>query len=256
MQKNSLYQFIFFGTAFRYLQDLSAQADMKRDGGALYNIEYVLNFLQENKMQVSINASWKLEDFKENILNEYDLGNKSISPESVDELHKIINELRPTILAEAQEVTAFFPNEKRYNIDKLFSDIASIFGKETFQKLPDNAKVDFSEAGKCIVLERSTAASYHLMRGAECTLKQLYHSVVKKGRKPHAAWGQIVQHLEQRKSLDEALRGTLDNFRRGFRNPVAHPDTFYSIDEAQDLLGTTTQLVSLIVAHSKYTPPN
>lgn len=65
-------------------------------------------------------------------------------------------------------------------------------------------------------------------------------------------WGPMVEKLNQRKALDPALSGTLTTFREGFRNPVAHPDRFYSVDDAQDLLGTTTQLVSLIVNHDKY----
>lgn len=256
MQKNSLHNFVFFGTAFRFLQDASPHADVKMDGGILFNIGFVLDFFAENKMKVCANASWRLNDFKRSIEASCKGGDVSLSFDKANELKGIMKELRPTVLAEAEEVTAFFPSEKRYNVDRLYSDVSSIFGVNAFGKLPENAQRDFSEAGKCIVLERATAASYHLMRGAECTLKQLYYSVVKKGRKPNAAWGPMVQHLEQRKALDEALKGTLDNFRRGFRNPVAHPDTFYSIDEAQDLLGTTTQLVALIVSHPKYVAPN
>lgn len=90
------------------------------------------------------------------------------------------------------------------------------------------------------------------MRGSEGAVKHLYKCAIKRNRRKNLTWGSMVDHMNERGLLSESLKGTLDNFRKGFRNPVAHPEKFYSSDEAQDLLGTTTQLVNLIVAHEKY----
>jgi len=101
-------------------------------------------------------------------------------------------------------------------------------------------------------MDQPTAAAFHIMRCCECSLKQLYFSVVKKGRKKPPMWSNMVDHLVERKALNDAQKGTLDIFRKGFRNPTAHPDTFYTIDQAQDLLATTAQLLNQLVSHSKY----
>ena len=121
-----------------------------------------------------------------------------------------------------------------------------------FAKFPEPAQIDCSESCKCILVERGTAASFHLMRGTEGLLKHLYFSVVKRGRKSPAMWNNMVVHLVERNALDAGCKGMLDVFRTGFRNPVAHPEKVFSVDEAQDLLGTTVQLASLIVSQTGY----
>ena len=90
------------------------------------------------------------------------------------------------------------------------------------------------------------------MRGTEGLLKHLYFSVVKRGRKSPAMWNNMVVHLVERNAFDAGCKGMLDVFRTGFRNPVAHPEKVFSVDEAQDLLGTTVQLASLIVSQTGY----
>jgi len=251
MQRNSLYDFVFFGTAFRYLSDLQPNPDFRSEGGPLSNIHFVLDFLENNNMQVSRNAAQNLYAVFEELEGRED-DDVSLDEAFCGNLRRILQEIRMTVLAEAQEVRAFFPNEKRYNTEFLFSDIGQIVGKDTYDALPENARRDLDEAGKCILLERSTAAAFHLMRGAERTLKHLYFCVIKRGRHDNLTWGSMTNHLDQRGALNEALKGTLDNFRRGFRNPTAHPDKFYSVDEAQDLMGTTSQLLALIASHPRY----
>lgn len=254
MQINSLYRFIFFGTAFRYLQDLVPHPDFHSNGGPLANMNFILDFLNENNMRVSANAAIELRNFRDILLNR-EGENRALSQDDCRELNTIMNALRPTILAESIEVTAIFPREKRYNFKHLTERPERIFGDATFQVLPEVAKHDFSEACLCIAVERPTAAAFHLMRGTEATLKHFYFSVVKRGRKDPAMWANMVTHLSERKALDEATKGMLDLFRRGFRNPVAHPEKIYSLDEAQDLLGTTCQLITLLVNRPGYTAP-
>ncbi|MEP1201498.1 hypothetical protein [Tateyamaria sp.] len=254
MERTSLYDFVFFGTSCRYLVDVRAPASYTASGCVGYNIQSVFKFLNENKMKVSMNAARDLYSLSKEFDAKYSEGeNEHMTEEDIERVNVAMEVLRPTILAEAEEINAFFAKEKRYNIDLLYDNPADIFGASVFYELPESAQMDFGEGLKCIVLERGTAAAYHLMRGSEATLKQLYLSIVKQKRLAKPMWGPMVSKLEERGVLDDALKGTLENARRGFRNPVAHPDRFYSVDEAQDILGTTTQLVSLIVSHEKYT---
>lgn len=225
-------------------------------GYVLDNFNILQDFFRENGMKVSINASQKVQEFIDELIEKHDKNEHKLTASEAAKLSKLITELRIVVVAEAKELSAFFTSEKRYNVDALFDDIALIFGRTTFELLPISAQLDFSEAGKCIVLERGSAACYHLMRGSEASLKQLYFSVVKRGRMKRPMWAAMVEKLDERNALDDALKGTLDNARRGFRNPVSHPEKFFTVEEAQDLLGTTTQLMNLIAAHSSYVNPN
>lgn len=256
MKKNDLYSFIFFGTSFRFLQDVRGGFQYHGEGLVRENIETVLNFLNDNQMNVSKNAAWRLLEIGRKWDEKFSLADENtISESEAEYLAELVNELRATVLAEAHEVTAFFPSEKRYNVRDLYDHPENIFGTKSFNLFPGQAQNDFSEACKCIMLERGTAAAFHLMRGCEGILKHLYFSVVKRGRCNPAMWGNMVQHLEKRDALDEACKGMLDIFRKGFRNPTAHPDRVYSVDEAQDLLGTTIQLAALMTTQAGYEPP-
>ncbi|UZD90022.1 hypothetical protein [Cognatishimia activa] len=262
MRQDNLSSYVSFGTGFRYLLDAKEGTPFQLESGRedmVYvrgSIQRFLEFISKNNMKVTYNASRRLANFQTGIIQDVGDSEYFLSEEEAQKLNEIISDLQLVVLSEAQELSAFFPTEKRYNVTSLFDDISKIFGEDTYRKLPETAQFDFDEAGKCIVLERGTAACYHLMRGSESVLKQLYFSVVKRGRLEKPMWAAMVLKLEERSALDDALKGTLDTFRKGFRNPVAHPDRFYSVDDAQDLLGTTTQLVALMCSHEKYENPN
>lgn len=109
-----------------------------------------------------------------------------------------------------------------------------------------HAQYDFSEAGKCIAFERPTAAAFHLLRGTESELRELYCYFVKKNRIKPMLWGPMVQALlsHRRAKMNEALLKNLDNIRSSFRNPTQHPEKIYDIQEVQDLWGLCVEVVN------------
>lgn len=253
MQKRALTTYVDFGGKLDYVRIAAAGSAVY--GGDSYisaTLEIVLSYLVELELTVSLNAATKLKELKAELDEKYQDEDSSLEPDDAQRLIDCMLTMETIVYAEIQEKTAFFAGKKRYNSDSLFSDVGVVVGKRVFDLIPRNAQLDISEAGKCILLERPTAAAFHIMRAAECTLKQLYKSVVKRGRKEPAMWANMVDHLVKRKALSEGQKGTLDIFRRGFRNPTAHPDTFYSVDQAQDLLATTAQLLNQLTEHEKY----
>lgn len=220
-------------------------------------LENAFEVIDELDLKVTKNVSIDLQEFKRE-LDEKIISippSKKLSTLNTQDARKLADYLRTlerVARAEISERTAFFPAEKRYSADFLYANIGEIIGKTTYERLSDNARRDIESAGKLILLEQPTASAFHIMRACECTLKQLYKSVVKRGRKDPAMWANMVQHLVDKSELDEAQKGTLDIFRKGFRNPTAHPDTFYDIDQAQDMLATTAQLLNQLTSHAKY----
>jgi hypothetical protein len=61
--------------------------------------------------------------------------------------------------------------------------------------------------------------------------------------------GTIVEHLKKRKTSapPAGLLNNLDNIRVHFRNPTAHPEKVYDIDEVQDLFGLCVEVVNRMV---------
>jgi hypothetical protein len=117
-----------------------------------------------------------------------------------------------------------------------------------FKELPEVAQYDFLQAGRCIAFELPTAAAFPLMRGTEDVLRWFYCSVVKRERVSPLRWGPMTSHLGGRRSPPpDVLLANLDNLRRSFRNPTQHPDKIYDIEEAQDLLALSIDVVSRMV---------
>lgn len=238
-------RYINFGTGLRYLQDASAGSRVHGETLYIANLVRLFELLDELGLVVTARAAKSLKG--QELLEEL---------ESKEEGHKLTvaeakrvkdfaRELRTTLMAEASGLDAFIVSEKRMDVEKLLGDVGALFPKNTFEKLPDIAQLDFKEAGKCVAFERSTAAAFHLMRGTEATLREFYVSTVKRNRVDPLNWGPMVKHLRERRSPPaSSLLDNLDAIRRNFRNPTQHPEAIYEIDEAQDLFGICIDVVS------------
>lgn len=252
MRKKSLSSYIFFGTTLRYLEDIVRLPTYYiGDNYISYNIEVLLIFFEENQMKVSQNASGELALLKEELDGKYKP--KDLCEE--DDRKKIsdcIKKLRFVVMSEAPEVVAFFPNEKRFNIEFLLEDTQKIFGEETFKVLPEFSQYELSESCKCIAFERGTASAFHLMRGVEALIRHWYQHCVKRNRVDPMMWANMVKHLIDRKKVSNDAVRLLDLIRLNYRNPTAHPDKVYSVDEAQDLLGACVPAIASIVREPSY----
>jgi len=158
-----------------------------------------------------------------------------------------MDDLRNTLFAEAQGNVAFILTDKRIDVNKLLSAVPALMAPGVFDSLPDVARYDFMEAGKCIAFELPTAAAFHLLRGTEGMLRHFYCSLVRRGR-VEPLWGPMVESLRRRRTPPPApLLDNLDNIRRSFRNPTQHPDKIYDIQEVQDLFGLCVDAVNRMV---------
>jgi hypothetical protein len=61
-------------------------------------------------------------------------------------------------------------------------------------------------------------------------------------------WGPMIEHLKKRRNAPQkTLIDHLDHIRINFRNPTQHPDAIYDIDQAQDLLAVSIDVVNRMV---------
>ncbi|MEU5529490.1 hypothetical protein ABZ744_21400 [Micromonospora chersina] len=157
--------------------------------------------------------------------------------------------LETALMAEAKGIFAHVTRDKRYSTEKLLNDISFLMAPGVFENLPEVAQYDFSQAGRCIAFETPTAAAFHLMRGTEDVLRWFYKSLVKRGRK-QLMWGPMVSHLASRRNAPpQVLLNNLDNLRKNFRNPTQHPEKIYDIQEVQDLLALSLDVVNRMVKY-------
>jgi len=237
MEKKSIAAYFFFGTAVRYLQDVSAEYPIFGTGYILDNINICLDELDKLELTVTKNASGDLTNFRDKLMKIRDKKAK-LTKEQSTELNNICHMLRPTLLAELQTHEAYIITPKRFDTDKLLNDIGSLMSPNIYSSLPEITQYDLMEAGKCIAFERPTAAAFHLLRATEAVLRHFYCTLIHTNRVPNLLWGDMVQDLRTRRKTKKytTLYNNLDNIRHSYRNPTQHPEATYDIHEAQDLL--------------------
>lgn len=154
--------------------------------------------------------------------------------------------LASVVKSESERIQVFAVTKKRYDTKDLLNNVSAIFGQQVFASLHDVAQSDFNDAGKCIAFDLPTSAAFHLMRGTEMVLRQLYRAKIGKdaGEKN---WGPMVKDLQAKDPTLKPLYDHLDNIRENFRNPTQHPDKIYGIDEAQDLFGVCVDVVDQMI---------
>jgi hypothetical protein len=141
---------------------------------------------------------------------------------------------------------------------ELFNQYDYPFGTEVYFEFPE-AEFDISEAGRCISLDRPTAAVFHLMRvmeaGVQRFAKKLGVSLSKMTKagptSREKAWNELIRDLRSKinarseksarsRAMKEgysAICNHLDGVRLAWRNPTMHPKASYEPHEAREIYG-------------------
>lgn len=236
MQERSIASYYYFGTCYRYLLDAHSATRIKGEHLILDNLRRFLDQLDALGLTVTKRAAFELEKLHKEF--EACQDDESLGDARAKRLRELTLEIRTTLNAEIVGIKAFVTNTKRIAIENLLGGMRSLFNPGVFEKFPEIAAYDFSEAGKCIAFERPTAAAFHILRGTEANLRHYYRSMVRQNRVKSEMWGAIVADLKVRNQTKKyaVLNNHLDNIRASFRNPTQHPEAIYDIHECQDLL--------------------
>ncbi len=257
MISKSIFDYIFLGTIIRFLQDATIESPVITEGGILVNLRWFFASLDSLNLHVTKRAAMELETFKNELEKKSDIYLKNggvasifkLTQDEAKQISKLVTDLRNTFEAETQGIFAYVTTDKRYDVKKLSENISSLLAPSTFNSLPEISQYDFAEAGKCIVYERPTAASFHILRATEAVLKLYYKnffrvSIINK------TWGQLTNDLTNKnhgKIPNKIIVNHLDNIRSSFRNPTQHPEKIYDINECQDLLGVCIDVVNRMI---------
>lgn len=243
MISKSIDEYVFFGTAVRYLQDIQPEFNIFGQDRVLGNIDHFLQYLTKLGLHVTERVSLDLRVFADDLRKLPD--DSVMSQDQAATLRSLMGRIRETLFAELAGVEAFVTTPKRIDLVKLINDVSLLFAPGVYAKLPEIARFDLAEAGKCIAFERSTAAAFHLMRATESVLRSFYDTLVKQKRTTHM-WGPMVIDLRKRPKAKQydTLLNHLDNIRNSFRNPTQHPEKIYDIQEVQDLWGLCVDAIN------------
>lgn len=243
MKKQKIYAYYAFGYNYSLLRTAPLSTLSTE------NVEKILrtfiNKLNDINLPVTMKIAKKLITLHEEIIK---ISETNLPLEYATKIQVEINRIDPALDAELDLKEIYILTEKRYSLDILINNPGHLLGNEVFNTLNDNTKKDFSSACMQIALGQPTAAAFHLMRALEEQVKNLYLSFKKTKRLDKPMWGPMINQLRSKNAPkpSEKLLSHLDGIRIHFRNPTQHPDMFYSLDEAQDLLNQTIVAINMI----------
>lgn len=246
MKSVPIYEYWFFGTCIRFLQDAHPGVAVHGTGMILEVLETTVARLEELDLKVTLNtaALEKLEKLLKELKESEESAVLSVPQTTI--LRSQTDDLRLTLQAELLTLKAFVTSPKRLSTDSILKNPAALLAPGVYEALTEISKHDLSEAAKCILYERPTAAAFHLMRAVEDCLRTYYCHFVRRNRCRPLLWGPMVIGLSNHRKTKThtALLKNLDNIRLSFRNPTQHPDKVYDIEEIQDLWGLAVDVIN------------
>ncbi|WP_061249767.1 hypothetical protein [Leptospira alstonii] len=237
MKEKSIYSYYRFGYNYHILKVSLENKPIKTV------VKRVSAYLEEiNILSLPVTSQIVVRPLNRIVSKLTQLDQESIlDQETATEIQKIIDQADPALDSELQLKKVYILTSKRFEVSILLEDSQSLLAQNVWDKLTDNAKNDYIFASKCIALNLATSSAFHIMRSVEEMVKQLYFHYVKQNRMEKPMWGPMIDKLRSKKQPkpNQHLLDHLDNIRKNYRNPTQHPEKFYDIDEAQDLLHTS-----------------
>jgi len=160
-----------------------------------------------------------------------------------------VQEFVTVLNAELQTLNIYSVSQKGiYSTPELIEKAENIFTETVREIMPEQAKIDIRQAGRCLAFELATAAGFHILRAIEAVLVEYILELT--GSHPKDSernWGAYTRILDKNGG-DKKVCSVLDQIRELHRNPTIHPEVVLGVDEALTLLGIAQ---SLIVAMTK-----
>jgi len=168
----------------------------------------------------------------------------------ISEISEAAKEFETVLRTECQMMDTYFVSKKgTHSTRDLVEKAHHQIPEPSRNKLPDQAKFDFDQAGRCMAFDVPTAAAFHLLRGTEKVLVDYYDVAVpglKKASRKMRNWGVYIKLIRDHAGDPSAI-SVVDHIRDAYRNPVTHPEENYTDERVQVLFGLCVSAVVLLI---------
>lgn len=239
--------------SFKYSENWSQLWDARESVDQLYN-QRALNFTTPAALRlyhaISSVLPVKFDDVMGTWAEKTSEEADAILPYRVSEIREAAKEFETVLRSECQMMDTYFVSKKgAFSTKDLVENAHHQIPEPSRSQLPEQAKLDFDQGGKCIAFDVPTAAAFHLLRGTEKVLVDYYKLVVpgnKQAKEKMRNWGVYIKLLKSY-DADLAVINVIDHLRDVYRNPVTHPDENYTDENVQVLFGLCVSAVVLIL---------
>ena len=226
---------------------------VKKENYILHGIKDTYRFLKDEKLAVDMHN--EIAQLITRLEKDYPEEDKKIEEDDATVLNDAFIRLRKKISEELKNVhiltvemqSGLNPNELRKVADKSPSEFIS---EQTWKKLTDIEKSDFSDAAICLLLGTATPSAMVALRGAEASIRNYYRCKTK-SEPGDKTWRQLTKELKSEApvlGIEDTFVGYLDYIGDAKRNFAQHPNKIYSLREAVIIFMQIVGLVEDIYA--------
>jgi hypothetical protein len=159
-------------------------------------------------------------------------------------LTTVISELEIVLRAEIRQSDMYFASQVGiYSTADLIDRADEFFGSDLRAVIPERARADIRQAGRCLAFELPDGAAFHILKAMEEVMRQFAERVSGKPLSLKSRnWGEYIRCLREA-GADPKLVEYLDYIRKNHRNPVLHPEQSLTQDEAVALFNAASNAI-------------
>lgn len=256
MQRLNEFSFYQLGTILHPLLQLKEGTKIEEYLNTLFMSQGWLNNILNNQLvplKISKASCQRLLNSVNQILpkegEQWDL-NRELTWLDTYYISEAVKEFETVFGAELQSLDTYFISQKGiYSTPDLIEHADNLLSEQVKNAIPQNARQDIIEAGKCLAFDVPTAAGFHILRAIEAVIRQYYEQIVGEKPKPKMRnWGVYIRVLKI-KGADIKVIASLDQIRELHRNPILHPEETLSTDDATTLFGIAQSAILAMVNH-------
>jgi hypothetical protein len=139
------------------------------------------------------------------------------------------------------------PSRGVFSTDSLLDSADDVFG-DWKDKIPEEARADTRQAGRCLAFNLSTAAGFHVARATEAVMRKVMDafgcSLTKESQRN---WGNYIRALDEH-GASKTLVHHLTQLKELHRNPLIHPEVTLTPLEAEQLWAMCTSAMLAMIS--------
>lgn len=184
-------------------------------------------------------------------------GEDRIDPQEISLINSLVEKFEHALAAELNRTPTYVAGKRGiYSTHDLAQNAEVIFGDSLRKIIPSATQTEFNSAGRALAFGLGTAAAIHMLRAIEITLRAYYEmfaGAAPKGERNYAIYlkklAALAEEDDTKARPDKRIVQMLAQIKDHYRNPLVTPDNVVSIEEATQLFGMASALISLMAEY-------
>jgi hypothetical protein len=182
-------------------------------------------------------------------------GEDRIDPNELSLINTLVEKFEHALAGELNRTPSYLAEKCGiYSTSDLAENAQRVFSQSLRNVIPSGALGEFNSAGRALAFGFGTAATMHMLRAIEITLKLYFETFVGaasgKGERNYTVYLKKLAALAEDDSKpqrpDRRVIQMLEQIKEHYRHPLLSPDTTISADEATQLFGLTSALITMM----------